>query len=106
MPCQELFLAQDQTYQKSVLPGNVPTLSVEASTVHGWHRFSHAQITLTQFGLSGPGGAVFKHFGFGVDNIEAKGKALVEFYQAAGAVPDLSCRPIFNNIQDDGIGHH
>ena len=106
MPCQELFLAQDQTYQKSVLPGNVPTLSVEASTVHGWHRFSHAQIALTQFGLSGPGGAVFKHFGFGVDNIEAKGKALVEFYEAAGAVPDLSCRPIFNNIQDDGVGHH
>jgi len=106
MPCQELFLAQDETYQKSILPGNVPTLSVEASTVQGWHRFSHAQIALTQFGLSGPGGAVFKHFGFGVDNIEAKGKALVEFYNAAGSVPDLSCRPIFNNIQDDGIGHH
>ena len=106
MPCQELFLAQDEAYQKSILLGNVPTLSVEASTVQGWHRFSHAQIALTQFGLSGPGGAVFKHFGFGVDNIEAKGKALVEFYKAAGSVPDLSCRPIFNNIQDDGIGHH
>jgi len=104
MPCQELFLAQDAAYQKAILPGSVPTLSVEASTVAGWHRFSHAQISLTTFGLSGKGGAVFNHFGFGADNVEAKGKALVEFYKG-GSVPDLSNRPIFNNIQDDGIGH-
>ena len=104
MPCQELFLAQDAAYQKSILPGSVPTLSVEASTVAGWHRFSHAQISLTTFGLSGNGGAVFNHFGFGAENVESKGKALVEFYQG-GSVPDLSNRPIFNNIQNDGVGH-
>merc|ERR1711957_180523 len=38
MPCQEIFLQQPIDYQCSVLPGNVPTLSVEASSVHGWHR--------------------------------------------------------------------
>lgn len=46
MPCQELFLAQDEEYRRTVLPGNVPTLSVEASSEHGWHRCSHAQISM------------------------------------------------------------
>jgi len=97
MPCQELFLEQSEEYQKSVLPGNVPTLSVEASSPHGWHRFSHAQIAMTTFGASGNGDAVFKHFGFSTDNVVAKGQALVDFY-GGGAAPDIMNRPVFNNI--------
>lgn len=99
MPCQELFLAQSDEYQKSVLPGNIPTLSVEASAEHGWHRFSHAQIGMTRFGMSAPGGQLFEKFGFSTENITSKGKDLVEFYKKVGSVPNLMCRPIFNNIQ-------
>lgn len=99
MPCQELFLAQSVEYQKSVLPGNIPTLSVEASAEHGWHRFSHAQIGMTRFGMSAPGGQLFEKFGFSTENITSKGKDLVEFYKKVGSVPNLMCRPIFNNIQ-------
>jgi transketolase len=97
MPCQELFLQQSKEYQNSVLPGNVPTLSVEASAVHGWHQFSHAQIAMKSFGCSGPGGKVFEYFGFSADNIQNKGKALVDFYKANGPVPNLSNRPTFDN---------
>ncbi len=104
MPCQELFLEQSEEYQRSVLPGNVPTLSVEASAIHGWHRFSHAQIGMTRFGISAPGGELFRKFGFSVENVTEKGKALVNFYKTAGSVPDLMCRPIFNNIQGE-INH-
>lgn len=93
MPCQEIFLEQSEDYQRSVLPGNVPTLSVEASGIHGWHRFSHDQIGMTRFGLSAPAGDLFKKFGFTKDNVVAKGKALVNFYKKAGTVPDLSLRP-------------
>lgn len=102
MPCQEVFLQQSMEYQTSVLPGNIPTLSVEASSVHGWHRFSHGQIGMTTFGASGPGKAVFEHFGFTSDNIISKGKALVDYYKADGgiAVPNLNNRPIFNNIMN------
>lgn len=100
MPCQEVFLAQDKEYRCSVLPGNVPTLSVEASSEYGWHRFSHAQIGLTRFGMSGPGAEVLEKFGFGVKNITSKGKDLVEFYKKLdGNVPDLNARPTFDNIQ-------
>lgn len=73
--------------------------------MNGWHRFSHAQIGMTTFGLSGKGSDVFAHFGFTPDNIAAKGKLLVEFYSKEGAVvPDLNNRPIFDNIMGK-IGH-
>jgi transketolase len=104
MPCQEVFLEQSIEYQKSVLPGNIPTLSVEAASPHGWHRFSHGQIGMTTFGLSGKGDAVFEHFGFCEKNVVSKGKELIEFYKGAGSVPDLMSRPMFNNVMN-GLGH-
>jgi transketolase len=97
MPCQELFVEQSKEYQISVLPGNIPTLSVEAAAVHGWHRFSHAQIGMTTFGSSGPGDKVFEYFGFSAENVEAKGKALVDYYKTNGPVPNLANRPVFEN---------
>ena len=95
MPCQEIFLQQDAAYQREVLPGTVPTLSVEAAATHGWHRFSHAQIGMTTFGKSGAGDAVFAYFGFTPDNVVRKGTEVVEFYKKAGTVPDLNLRPVF-----------
>ena len=100
MPCQEVFLEQAESYRTQVLPGNIPTLSVEASVDHGWHRFSHAQISMHSFGASGSGSAVFAKFGFTVDNVVAKGQAVVDYYkqQAGGVVPDLNRRPVFETI--------
>jgi len=99
MPCHEVFLNQDEQYRIGVLPGNVPTLSVEASSEHGWHRFSHAQIGLTRFGMSGPLEELFIKFGFGSENVAAKGKELVDFYKQRGDVPDLNARPHFVNFK-------
>jgi transketolase len=101
MPCQEVFLQQSVDYQKSILPGSIPTLSVEAASINGWHRFAHAHIGMTQFGRSGSGSAVFKFFGFSKENIVAKGKSLVQFY-ADSSVPDLMNRPVFESAEDDG----
>mmetsp|Transcript_5031 Transcript_5031/g.14686 ORF Transcript_5031/g.14686 Transcript_5031/m.14686 type:complete len:703 (+) Transcript_5031:355-2463(+) len=98
MPCQEVFLQQSAEYQASVLPGTIPTLSVEASSPHGWHRFSHSQIAMNTFGCSGKGSDVFEHFGFSASNIQAKGKALVDFY-AGGTVPNIMFRPVIDVIQ-------
>lgn len=96
MMCQEVFLEQSKEYQRSILPGTVPTLSVEAASTTGWCRFSHAQIGMTTFGASGSGSDVFKHFGFTPENVHSKGKALVEFYKGTSA-PDLHHRPDFSN---------
>lgn len=93
MPCQDIFLEQSTEYKTSVLPGDVPTLSVEAAAAHGWHRFSHDQIAMHAFGMSGKGSDVFKHYGFTAENVAKKGKALVDFYKKVGSVPNLSLRP-------------
>jgi transketolase len=94
MPCQELFLEQSSEYQLSVLPGNIPTLSVEASSIQGWHRFSHAQIGMHGFGASGNANHLMKHFGFTSDNIAKQGQALFDFYKKGGIpVPNLNHRP-------------
>jgi len=97
MPCMDLFLEQSLEYQKSVFASGVPCLSVEASAVHGWHRFSHAQIGMTRFGASAPAKDLFAKFGFTTENVVKRGVELVEFYKG-GAVPDLMNRPVFDNV--------
>jgi transketolase len=101
MPCQDVFLTQSIEYQKSILPGNVPTLSVEAASVNGWHRFAHAHIGMTEFGRSGPGPAVFAYFGFSVVNVVNKSNELLAFYRESPC-PDLMNRPYFTVTHDDG----
>jgi transketolase len=85
-----------------VLPGNVPTLSVEAASPSGWHRFSHAQIAVQEFGRSGTADDVLKFFGFTVDNVATKGQELVNFYKQHGNIPDLMNRPVFDNFLKNG----
>lgn len=97
MPCQEKFLEQSRDYQLSILPGDVPTLAVEAASAHGWHRFSHGQVCMQSFGGSAAGQDLFDHFGFTPENVADKGKALVDFYKNAGTIPNLNLRPIFTH---------
>merc|ERR1712238_347827 len=97
MPCQDVFLEQSQDYQASILPGNIPTLSVEAAAISGWHRFSHVQIGMDNiFGASGKGNELYDHFGFTPENIFNKGKTLVDFYKDNKTpVPNLRNVPVF-----------
>jgi transketolase len=96
MPSQEIFLEQSTEYKLSVLPGDVPTMSVEASSPHGWDKFSHAQISMHEYGRSGPGDAVFAKFGFTPDNIAARGLEVINYYKNSGKpVPNLMDRPVF-----------
>lgn len=101
MPCQEVFLAQPESYQREVLPPNIPTLAVEASAAHGWHRFCHSSISIGTFGMSGPGEPVMKLYGYSAENIAEKGKALVDFYKDS-QVPNLYFRPdpFIVNVRD------
>lgn len=104
MPCQEVFLDQSAEYQSSVLPGDIPTMSVEAASVSGWHRWTHGQIGMTTFGASGAGKDLFEHFGFTVDKVAERGQELVDFYKESGQpVPNLNFRPAYKQIGDS---HH
>jgi transketolase len=80
MPCVELFEEQDAAYRESVLPASVrKRLVVEASSSFGWHKYSGFDgdnVSIDSFGASAPGPICLEQFGFTVDNVVAKAKAL------------------------------
>ncbi|MDC7221321.1 MAG: transketolase [Spirochaetales bacterium] len=76
MPCTELFDAQNDDYQEDVLPLSVKKrVAVEAQKGDMWYKYvglEGAVISMEGYGASGPGGELFKHFGFTAENIAAK----------------------------------
>lgn len=76
-PSWFLFQKQDGAYQKSVIDLSIPTLAVEAGSGIAWPRYSHAQVCIDRFGLSGPGDQVMKEFGFTPENVIAQAKKLI-----------------------------
>ncbi len=81
MPCWELFDEQDEAYRESVLPKAVTKrLAVEAASSFGWCRYlgnEGAIISIDRFGASAPGPVALEKFGYTVDNVLAKAKALL-----------------------------
>lgn len=82
MPSWELFDQQDQAYKDQVLPPNVhQRLAVEAGVTFGWYKYVTAEgdvLGLDRFGESGPAEEIFKEFGFTVENVCKKAKAVLE----------------------------
>ncbi|EDY37131.1 transketolase [Cyanobium sp. PCC 7001] len=80
MPCVELFEEQDAAYRESVLPAACrKRLVVEASSSFGWHKFTGfdgGSVSIDRFGASAPGPVCMEQFGFTVENVVAKAKAL------------------------------
>lgn len=81
MPSWELFEAQDAAYKESVLPKAVKKrLSVEAGITMGWCKYVGSDgeaLGLDRFGASAPGNVCMEKFGFTVENVVAKAKALL-----------------------------
>jgi len=62
MPSWDLFAHQSDEYKKSVLPDGVPTISVEAASTLGWHRWADKAIGIDKFGASAPGAQVMVEY--------------------------------------------
>ena len=81
MPSWELFREQPQSYRDEVLPPAVkPRLAVEAGSPQGWHEWVGDYgdvIGITRFGASATDKENFKRYGFTVDNVIARVKALL-----------------------------
>jgi transketolase len=80
MPCTNIFDRQDAAYRASVLPQGVVRVSVEAGVTDGWYKYvglEGAVIGLDRFGESAPAGALFKEFGFTVENVVATVKGVI-----------------------------
>ena len=81
MPSWELFDAQPQSYRDQVLPPNVSArLAVELGVSQGWDRYIGAQgdmLGIDRFGASAPANVLLREYGFTVDNVVARAKALL-----------------------------
>jgi transketolase len=63
MPSWELFAAQDESYRESVLPPDLPSVSVEAGISQGWARWVDRSVSIERFGASAPGAEVLQRLG-------------------------------------------
>ena len=73
MPSTDVFEAQEDAYQESVLPAAVTArVVIEAGVTATWWRYAGANgkiIGLDRFGESAPADELFEHFGFTADNV-------------------------------------
>jgi transketolase len=72
MPSTNVFDRQDAAYKASVLPKGVVRVAIEAGVTGFWHKYvglEGAVVGMDTFGESAPAPALFKHFGFTVENV-------------------------------------
>ena len=82
MPSWELFDAQAEEYRQSVFPPSIRVrLAVEAGATQGWHRYVGDLgdvIGLDHFGASAPAPVLMREYGFTVENVCRRARALLE----------------------------
>jgi transketolase len=82
MASRELFLRQDEAYRESVLPAQVTRrLAVEAGVSFGWGDIVGSDgevLGLDRFGASAPAAELFPYFGFTVDAVCERVRALLK----------------------------
>ena len=80
MPCTHAFDRQEAKYQDSVLTLGVKRVSIEAGVTDFWKKYvglDGASVGINTYGESAPGGDLFKHFGFTVENVVKTVKSIV-----------------------------
>ncbi|MBM7701966.1 transketolase [Metabacillus iocasae] len=81
MPAWDRFEKQSAEYKNSVIPKSVKKrLAIEMANPLGWERYvgdEGAILAIDGFGASAPGEVIMKEYGFTVENVVAKVKALM-----------------------------
>ena len=75
MPSMEIFRAQSDEYQNSVIPSDCPVAAVEAGSPMPWYRFTGRDglvIGMDRFGASAPAKLLAEKFGFTGEQVAAK----------------------------------
>lgn len=80
MPSMDRFEQQSAEYKESVLPKAVTKrLAIEMGSSFGWHKYTGFEgdiLAIDQFGASAPGEIIMEKYGFTVENVVSKVKAL------------------------------
>jgi transketolase len=80
MPSTNEFDKQDKAYRDSVLLPTVHKVAIEAGVTDGWWKYvglRGAVVGLDRFGESAPAPALFKEFGFTVENVVSTVKGIL-----------------------------
>jgi len=80
MPCTHAFDRQEKKYQDSVLTPSVKRVSIEAGVTDFWRKYvglDGTSVGINTYGESAPGGDLFKHFGFTVENVIKTVKSII-----------------------------
>lgn len=83
LPSWELFELQDEEYQQSVLPPEVPKLAMEAAVTFGWERWVGNDkrkgdvIGVNRFGASSPYKRIYEEFGLTPAHVVARAEQLI-----------------------------
>jgi transketolase len=82
LPCWQLFKAQPASYQEQVLPREVPLIALEAGVSLGWKPYisrgpEMEVIGVDRFGASAPGKVVMREYGFNLDHIISRARAVL-----------------------------
>lgn len=81
MPAWDRFEQQSKEYKESVLPKAVKKrLAIEMGASLGWHRYAGDEgdvLAIDQFGASAPGEKIMEEYGFTVENVVSRLKALL-----------------------------
>lgn len=75
MPSMSRFESQKEEYKEEILPKNVKTFVIEASSSMSWYKYvkdSNYLFTVDEFGASGKRNDVLEKYGLTVDNIQPK----------------------------------
>jgi transketolase len=62
MPCQELFDQQSVSYKNEIIDKDAPAITIEASSVSSWEKYSRNNMGIESFGESAPFKEVYQHF--------------------------------------------
>jgi transketolase len=81
MPSWELFESLPQAERDAVLPPSITArLAVETGVLQGWERYLGARgemLCVERFGASAPASVVLREYGFSVDNVCARARAVL-----------------------------
>jgi transketolase len=80
MPCVDVFERQDADWQATLLPSDLPVVTVEAGATRGWWRYAGrngAVVGIDRFGESAPAKDLFAYFGFTPERVAEAVRAAV-----------------------------
>jgi len=78
MPCQELFNQQNISYKNEIVDKDIPVITIEASSINGWEKYSKNNMGIETFGESAPFKEVYQHFNLTSINIVELAKKIIK----------------------------